>query len=92
MFEQAWTLLRDNFFDAAFNGVELGSLARALRPARGVGAARPTSCAAIVSLMMGDLNASHLGIVGAGGGGAGRSAGSACASIAASTSRRAGCA
>ena len=45
VFQQAWTLLRDNFFDARLQRRELGSVARALRPARGGRRRPPTSCA-----------------------------------------------
>ena len=61
MFHQAWTLLRDNFFDAKFNGVDWTPPARDYEPssrARG----RPTRCGGSSALMIGELNASHLGI------------------------------
>jgi len=61
VFDEAWTLLRDNFFDAGFNGLNwetsrehYGQLASS--------AATPDELRRVISLMLGDLNASHLGI------------------------------
>jgi dipeptidyl aminopeptidase/acylaminoacyl peptidase len=65
IFDQAWTLLRDNFFDAAFNGVNWEA-SRERYGQRAAGAATPDEFRRIVSLMIGDLNASHLGISAAG--------------------------
>src|SRR6185503_11319041 len=61
VFTQAWTLLRDNFFDAAFNGVNWEA-SRERYGQRVAAAATPDELRRIVSLMIGDLNASHLGI------------------------------
>ena len=61
VFKQAWTYLHDNFFDPNFHGAnwneartEYGSLA--------AGARTPDELRRIISLMLGELNASHLGI------------------------------
>jgi Tol biopolymer transport system component/C-terminal processing protease CtpA/Prc len=61
VFDQAWTLLRDNFFDANFNGVNWeASHERYGRFASS--AATGDELRRVISLMIGDLNASHLGI------------------------------
>ena len=65
VFDQAWTMLRDNFFDASFNGVNWeASHERYGRVA--ASAATPDELRRVISLMIGDLNASHLGISAAG--------------------------
>ncbi len=89
MFEQAWTLLRDNFFDAGFNGVNWEA-SRERYGQRAAAAATGDELRRIVSLMIGDLNASHLGISAAAGGGARWSAGSGCDSPARRTKPAAG--
>jgi tricorn protease len=61
VFEQAWTMLRDHFFDAGFNGVNWET-SRERYGQRASTAATPDELRRIVSLMIGDLNASHLGI------------------------------
>jgi C-terminal processing protease CtpA/Prc/Tol biopolymer transport system component len=74
VFDQAWRLLRDNFFDEKFNGVDWTEERAMVEPY--IAAARtPDEMRRIASLMIGELNASHLGINappgGAGGGGVG---------------------
>jgi len=67
VFDQAWTMLRDNFYDAGFNGVNWeASHERYGKVASS--AATPDELRRVISLMIGDLNASHLGISGAGAG------------------------
>jgi tricorn protease len=66
VFRQAWTLLRDNFFDPAFNGVNWEA-SREVYGARAAGAGTADELRRLISLMIGDLNASHLGISAAGG-------------------------
>jgi Tol biopolymer transport system component/C-terminal processing protease CtpA/Prc len=61
VFQQAWTLLRDNFYDAAFNGVDWAA-SRKTYGERAAAAGSADELRRIVSLMIGDLNASHLGI------------------------------
>lgn len=63
VFEQAWRLLRDNFFDAGFNGVRWDA-SREVYGERVAAAGTPDEVRRIISLMVGDLNASHLGITG----------------------------
>lgn len=68
VFREAWTLLRDHFFDPAFNGVNW----EASRERYGPLVAASTTAdemRRIMSLMIGDLNASHLGLTGPSGGG-----------------------
>ena len=64
VFDQAWRLLRDNFFDDKFNGVDWEA-SRTRYGARAAWANTTDELRRIVSLMIGDLNASHLGITGA---------------------------
>jgi tricorn protease len=61
VFDQAWRLLRDHFFDPAFNGVDW-TAARAKFEPFIAGARTPDEMRRIASLMIGELNASHLGI------------------------------
>lgn len=68
VFREAWTLLRDNFYDTNFNGVNWEASRETYGP-RVAAAATPDELRRILSLMIGDLNASHLGISGGGGGG-----------------------
>ena len=69
VFRQAWTLLRDNFFDAKFNGVNWEAEREQFAP-RVAGASTAEEMRRIMRLMIGDLNASHLGLTGPGGAGA----------------------
>ena len=68
MFREAWTLLRDNFFDPKFNGVNWEASRERYGPMVAA-SATPDEMRRIMSLMIGDLNASHLGLTGPGGGG-----------------------
>ena len=61
VFNQAWTLLRDNFFDASFHGVNWDA-SRERYGQRAAAAATSDELRRIVNLMIGDLNASHMGI------------------------------
>ena len=61
MFHQAWTYLRDQFFDEKMNGVDWNAVRAAYEP-RIAGARTPDEMRRIISLMLGELNASHLGI------------------------------
>ena len=71
VFDQAWRLLRDHFFDPAFNGVDWTASRATVEPYI-AGARTPDEMRRISSLMIGELNASHLGInPPAGGAGAG---------------------
>ena len=61
VFDQAWRLLRDNFFDPAFNGVDWDAARAKVEPFI-AGSRTPDEMRRIASLMIGELNASHLGI------------------------------
>jgi tricorn protease len=63
VFKQAWTYLRDNFFDANFNGANWSEAQRTYAPVA-AGARTPEELRRIISEMLGELNASHLGISG----------------------------
>lgn len=67
VFDQAWTLMRDNFFDPHFNGVDW-SESRRIYGARAAAAGTPDELRRVIRLMIGDLNASHLGISASSGG------------------------
>ena len=63
MFDEAWRWLRDNFFDEKMNGLDWNA-ARARYEPRVAAAASPDEARRIISLMIGELNASHSGIAG----------------------------
>ena len=60
IFTQAWTLMRDNFYDAAFHGVDW-ERSRQVYGAHVAAASTPDEMRRLFLLMIGDLNASHLG-------------------------------
>ena len=60
-FRQAWTYLRDQFFDDKMNGVDWNVVRTIYEPRVG-GARTPDEMRRIISLMLGELNASHMGI------------------------------
>ncbi|MGE3807505.1 MAG: S41 family peptidase [Gemmataceae bacterium] len=63
MLEQSWRALRDNFYDDSFHGIDWYTVRNKYRPlVKHV--AMKEDLYALVSLMMGELNASHLGIRG----------------------------
>jgi Tol biopolymer transport system component/C-terminal processing protease CtpA/Prc len=66
VFEQAWTYLRDQFFDPKFNGVDWNSVRAEYEPLI-AGSATADEMRRLLSLMIGELNASHLGATGSGG-------------------------
>jgi tricorn protease len=68
VFTEAWTLLRDNFYDPGFHGLNWEASRETYGP-RVAATANPDEMRRVLSLMIGDLNASHLGISGGGGGG-----------------------
>jgi Tol biopolymer transport system component len=68
MFTEAWTYLRDLFFDANHNGVDWDAVRATYEP-HIAGASTPDEVRRVISLMLGELNASHMGITGPGGGG-----------------------
>jgi tricorn protease len=63
MFEQSWRALRDNFYDANFHGADWRKVREKYRPlVKHCGLKEDLY--ALISLMMGELNASHLNIYG----------------------------
>ncbi len=66
VFQQAWTAIRDQFFDPKFNGVDWDTVRTEYEPLI-AGSATPDEMRRLLNLMVGELNASHLG-AGVGGG------------------------
>jgi tricorn protease len=65
MFEQSWRALRESFYDAKFHGTDWDAIRTKYRPlVKHV--ALKEDLYALISLMLGELNASHLGISGPG--------------------------
>lgn len=69
VFDQAWRYLRDSFFDPRFNGVDWTAVRAQYAPLI-AGAATRDEMRRLLSLMVGELNASHLGVNAPQGGGA----------------------
>jgi tricorn protease len=61
VFNQAWTYLRDGFYDPNFHGVDWQAVRTEYAP-RIAGARTPDEMRRLLSLMVGELNASHSGI------------------------------
>ena len=61
VFQQAWTYIRDNFFDPNFNGVNWSEVHDAYAPLA-AGARNGDELRRIISEMLGELDASHSGI------------------------------
>lgn len=61
VFSQAWTYLRDNFFDAGMHGADWNALAPVYRE-HVAGARTPDEVRRLMNLMIGELNASHSGM------------------------------
>ena len=61
MFTEAWTWLRDSFFDERFNGLNWEEARRRYEP-RIAASSNPDETRRLMSLMIGELNASHTGI------------------------------
>jgi tricorn protease len=61
VFQQAWGYLRDHFYDPNFHGVDWQKT-RAIYLPRVTGARTPDETRRLIQLMIGELNASHLGI------------------------------
>jgi C-terminal processing protease CtpA/Prc len=68
VFRQAWTYMRDGFYDEKFHGADWGEVRAAFAPVV-AGVRTPDELRRVLNLMMGELNASHLGASGGGGGG-----------------------
>lgn len=63
VFEQGWRYMRDNFFDSKFNGVDWDGVRKTYEPL--VAAARTIDeTRRLMNMMVGELNASHLGVGG----------------------------
>ena len=60
-FHQAWSYLRDQFFDEKMNGVDWNAVRDVYQP-RVAGTRTPDEMRRVISLMLGELNASHMGI------------------------------
>lgn len=70
VFEQGWREMRDGFYDPDFHGADWDRVRSTFEP-RVAGAKTPAEMNRIMNLMMGELNASHLGHrMARGGGGA----------------------
>jgi Tol biopolymer transport system component/C-terminal processing protease CtpA/Prc len=72
VFRQAWTYMRDGFYDDKFHGVDWDAVRTQYAP-RIAGAQTPAEMRRLLNLMVGELNASHMGV--AAGGGRGGAAG-----------------
>ena len=73
VFRQAWTYMRDGFYDDKFHGVDWNAVRTRYEP-RIAGAQTPDEMRRLLNLMVGELNASHMGVA-AGGGRGGRGGG-----------------
>lgn len=63
IFGQSWRYLRDNFYDDKFHGVDWNAVKITYEPLI-AGAGNTDEMRRILSLMVGELNASHLGVTG----------------------------
>lgn len=61
VFHQAWEFLNDNFYDPRFHGVDWNAVHVKYAPVI-AGAQTPDEMRRLLSLMIGELNASHMGI------------------------------
>ncbi len=66
IFEQTWRYLRDNFYDADFHGADWNKVHETYQPLI-AGARTMDETRRLLSMMVGELNASHLGVSGASG-------------------------
>ncbi len=60
VFKQGWSYLRDNFYDADFHGVNWNQVRAEYEPLV-AGSRTPDEMRRLLNLMVGELNASHLG-------------------------------
>ncbi|RPJ84234.1 MAG: peptidase S41, partial [Acidobacteria bacterium] len=74
VFRQAWTYMRDGFYDDKFHGVDWNAVRAQYEP-RVAGAQTPDELRRLLNLMVGELNASHMGVSGGRGAGGGRGGG-----------------
>ena len=61
VFYQAWEFLNDNFYDPEFHGTDWPAVRTAYAPRIG-GAKTPDEMRRVLGLMVGEMNASHMGI------------------------------
>jgi tricorn protease len=81
VFRQAWTNMRDGFYDEKFHGVDWNAVRTRYAP-RVAAAQTGDELRRLLNLMVGELNASHLGVsAGRGGGGGGRGSSPAAARL-----------
>lgn len=66
VFEQTWRYLRDNFYDSNYHGVDWNRVRTTYKPLI-AGARTMDETRRLLSMMVGELNASHLGVTGASG-------------------------
>ena len=71
VFRQAWTYMRDGFYDEKFHGADWSEVRAQFTPIV-AGVRTPDELRRVLNLMMGELNASHLGASGGGGAGGGQ--------------------
>jgi C-terminal processing protease CtpA/Prc len=67
VFNQAWEFLNDNFYDPNFHGTNWSAVRDAYAPLV-AGTRTPDEMRRVLNLMIGEMNASHMGISGPGGG------------------------
>ena len=67
VFNQAWEFLDDNFYDPNFHGTNWNAVREAYAPIV-AGTRTPDEMRRVLNLMIGEMNASHMGISGPGGG------------------------
>ncbi len=66
IFKQGWRYLRDNFYDESYHGADWNAVEKTYEPL--IAAARNIDeTRRLMSLMVGELNASHLGVTGSSG-------------------------
>jgi len=61
VFHQAWEFLNDNFYDPEFHGTDWGAVHTAYAPYI-AGSKTPDEMRRVLSLMIGEMNGSHMGI------------------------------
>ncbi|MFL6336037.1 MAG: LpqB family beta-propeller domain-containing protein [Pyrinomonadaceae bacterium] len=61
VFEQGWELMRDNFYDPQYHGADWRAVRAEMEPYV-AGARTPDEVRRLMRLMVGELNASHLGV------------------------------
>ena len=66
IFKQGWRYLRDNFYDEKYHGADWNAVEKTYEPLI-AGARNIDETRRLMSLMVGELNASHLGVSGASG-------------------------